>query len=109
MHALRFRRHRRNVLIADDDQRWSRDSVELVVNPRTIDHTVDCTGDANAVVGDHAFTPFVLLFAAAGIAQKLLPEHDRHHPIGHESQTKPACDEVEQAIATDVLLWLRVC
>ena len=78
------------------------------MNPRTIDHTVDCTGDADAVVGDHAFTPFVLLFPAAGIAQKLLPEHDGHHTIGHESQTKPACDEVEQPIATDVPLRLRV-
>src|SRR5207244_6321394 len=60
------------------------------------------------MVSAHTTSPFTALKSARRVGEKRPPEHDGHHPVDHQTQSKPAGNERELPVFCDILarLWI---
>src|SRR5215831_1653127 len=101
--ALGVDRWNGDILISDKDQRRNCDFVDLALYSLTGDDASCGPCNAKSMVHAHTLSPLATLPSARRVGEKRLPEHDGHHPVDHQTQSKPAGNEGELLILCNIL------
>src|SRR6266567_11495 len=104
----RMDRRNSDVLISDKNQRRHPNPVDLVVYPLAGDDASSSPCHPKAMISTHTTSPLAALPSASRVGEKGPSEHDRHYPIDHQAQSKPAGNKRELPVLCNILarLWI---
>src|SRR5260370_23254946 len=108
MQALGVDRRNSDILVSDKYQRRNPNPVDLALYAFAGDDASGGPCNAKSMVSAHTMSPLAALKSARRVGEKGPPEHDRHHPVDYQTQTKPAGNERELPVLCDILarLWI---
>src|SRR5258706_2264252 len=97
-----------DILVSDKNQCRKPNPVDLVVYPFAGDDAGGGPFNARLVIAAHSSSPLAALLSAYRVGEKGPPEHDGHHPVNHQAQSKPASNECELLVLCNILarLWI---
>src|SRR5258706_5922096 len=97
-----------DILVSDKNQCRKPNPVDLVVYPFAGDDAGGGPCNAKPVIAAHSSSPLAALLSAFRVGEKCPSEHDRHHPVDHQAQSKPASNECELPVLCNILarLWI---
>src|SRR6266699_3836538 len=101
---------RRNgdILVSDKNQRRNPNPVDLALYSVAGDDASGGPCNAKSMVSAHTSSPLTALKSARWVGEKGAAEHDGHHPLDHQAQSKPTGNERELPVLCNMLprLWI---
>src|SRR5262249_20496184 len=95
MQTLRMDRWNGDILVSDENQCRHPNPVDLVVYPLAGDDASGGPCYAKPMISTHTTSPLAALKSTRRVGEKGSPEHDGHHLVDHQAQSKPAGHERE--------------
>src|ERR1700674_4977562 len=93
--ALGVGQRNSDILVSDENQSRNPDPVDLVRYAVAGDDASGGPCNAESMISAHTSSPLVALLSTRRVAEKGAPEHDGHHAVDHQAQSKPAGYERE--------------
>src|SRR5256885_7134753 len=108
MQTLRMDWRNSDILVSDENQCRHPNPVDLVVYPLAGDDASNRPCNPKPMIPTHTMSPLTALPSARWVGEKGPPEHDGHHPVDHQAQSKPAGHERELPVLCNILaqLWI---
>src|SRR5260370_33758387 len=93
MQTLRVDWRNSNIFVSDKNQCRNPNPVDLVVYPLAGDDASSGPGHTKPMSATPTASPLTALLSPYRVGDKGTSEHNRHHPIDHQSQSEPAGHE----------------
>src|SRR6266849_3555311 len=108
MQTLRVDWRNSNIFVSDKNQCRNPNPVDLVVYPLAGDDASSGPCHTKPMISTHTASPLMALLSPYRVGEKGTSEHNRHHPIDHQAQSKPAGHERELSVLCNIFAGLRI-
>src|SRR5690242_8275004 len=108
MQVLRMDRRNSDILVSDKDESRNPNAVDLARYAVAGDDASDGPCNLKPMIATHTISPLAALLCSRRVAEKGAPEHDGHHTVDHQAQSKPAGHKRELLVLCHILPRLRI-